>query len=348
MEELKNDIVTFNLKAFFHLLWKEKFLFLGITILFLSISIYYAFTKKNEFLSEGKILPEVQAKGGKLKGLAGLASLAGVDIASGAGADGTDAFRPDLYPDILGSTPFFLDLFKQVVTTQENRQLYFETFYHQEIENNKLIEDKKLIKFPVKENGFLVLNRLNEDRINELRKRIQATIDKKNGIISISVKMPDPVVAASIARFAMVYLTNYITHYRTEKDKKNVDFLKEKVDIARGKFYSTQAKKAKYNDQFQLPTIRLQSADIQRERIESDYRISSTFYDELMKKYEEANINYQQSIPVFQVLTPPTAPTQKSEPKRLFILLVGTITGGIFGILTIMLKKQNYKRVFEI
>lgn len=346
MEEVKDDIIAFNLKKFFQILWKEKFLLLAIVIVFLGISAYYAFTKKDEYISEGKILPELASKGNKLRGLAGLASLAGVDIASG--SDGTDAFRPDLYPDIIQSTPFFLDLFKQTITTKDNKQISFENFYHQVIEENKEIPKKNVSKFPVKENGFLVLNRLSENRINDLKKRIQASIDKKSGIINISVKMPDPVVAASLARFSMIYLTNYITHYRTDKAQKNLDFLKEKVDAARGKFYSTQAKKAQYSDQFQLPTIRLQSADVQRERIESEYRMSSVFYDELVKKYEEANINFQESIPVFQVLTPPSAPTQKSEPKRALILLIGIAAGGILGVLIIMLKKQNYKRVFEI
>jgi len=346
MEEVKDDIIAFNLKAFIQIIWKEKLLLLGIVAIFLGASAYYAFTKKDEFISEGQILPELASKGNKLRGLAGLASLAGVDIASS--GDGTDAFRPDLYPDILQSTPFFLDLFKQTVTTKDNKQILFENFYHQVIEQNKEIPQKKITKFPVKENGFLVLNTLSEDRIKDLKKRIQTSIDIKSGIISISVKMPDPVVAASLARFSMIYLTNYITHYRTDKAQKNLEFLKEKVDAARGKFYSTQAKRAQYSDQFQLPTIRLQSADIQRERIESEYRTSSVFYDELVKKYEEANINFQESIPVFQVLTPPSAPTQKSEPKRAIILLIGIAAGGILGILISMLKKQNYKKVFEI
>ncbi|RYU92905.1 Wzz/FepE/Etk N-terminal domain-containing protein [Emticicia agri] len=343
MEELKNDIV--DLKAFFRILWKEKFLFLSIIIAVGLITGIYAFTRMEEFTSEGKILPEVQTKEGKLGGLAGLASLAGVDVGGG---DGTDAFRPDLYPVILQSTPFFLELFKQNVVTKENKQINFEKFYHEVVEENEEITDKRIKKFPVKEDGFLVLNRLSEERIEDLKDRIKASIDKKSGVISISVTMPDPVVAASLARFSMIYLTNYITHYRTDKDKQNVDFLKEKMDAARGKFYSTQAKKAQYNDQFQLPTIRLQSADIQRERIESEYRMSSVFYDELVKKYEEANINYQQSIPVYQVLTPPSAPTRKSEPRRAIILLIGLAGGTVLALIVILLKKKNYRAVLAL
>ncbi len=344
MQEAENDIITIDFKAFFQVLWKEKILFSAIVILIAGLGLWYAFTVQEQFVSEGKILPELQAKGGKLGGLAGLASLAGVDLAS---VEGTDAIRPDLYPDVLKSTPFFLELFKQKVTTKENQQIIFESFYHQVVEKDKEIKEKKLQKFPVKENGFLVLNRLSEDRIKNLKERIQVNIDRKSGVITISVKMPDPVVAATIARFSMEYLTEYVTRYRTEKAKKDVDFLAEKVADARGKLYNNQAKKAQYSDQFQLPTIRLQSADIQRERIESEYRISSTFYNELLKKYEESKIKLQQETPVFQVLEPPTAVTQKSEPKKAIILLIAIFMGSILSIFVVLLKKKNYKYIIH-
>lgn len=344
MQEPENDIITIDFKAFFQILWKEKVLFFAIVLLVAGLGLWYAFTLQEQFVSEGKILPELQAKGGKLGGLAGLASLAGVDLAS---VEGTDAIRPDLYPDVLKSTPFFLELFKQKVTNKANKQVLFEAFYHQIVEENKEIKEKRIQKFPVKENGFLVLNRLNEDRIKDLKERIQVNIDKKSGVITISVKMPDPVVAANIARFSMEYLTEYVTRYRTEKAKKDVDFLAQKVADARGKLYTNQTKKAQYSDQFQLPTIRLQSADIQRERIESEYRISSTFYNELLKKYEESKIKLQQETPVFQILEPPIAVTQKSEPKRAVILLVSIFLGSIFSVLVILFRKKNYKHIIH-
>lgn len=344
MQELDNDIISINFKAFFQILWKEKLLFSSIIILFAGLGLWYGFTAQEQFVSEGKILPELQSQGGKLGGLAGLASLAGVDLGSTAG---TDAIRPDLYPDVLKSTPFFLELFNQKVTNRENKSMLFEQFYHQIVEKGKEIEEKNKKKFPVKENGFLVLNHLSEDRIKDLKERITANIDKKSGVVIISVKMPDPVIAAGIARFSMVYLTEYVTRYRTDKAKKDLDFLEERVNLARGKLYSNQVKKAQYSDQFQLPTIRLQSADIQRERIESEYRISSTFYTELLKKYEEAKIKLQQETPVFQVLDPPIAPTQKREPKRAIILLISLFLGGVVALVTVLIRKKNYKKVIE-
>lgn len=342
MQELKQDVDNINFKTLFTIIWGEKILFFSIILASICAGLWYAFTKQEQFTSQGKILPELQGKTNKLGNLAGLASLAGVDLGS---IEETEAIRPDLYPDVLKSTPFFLELFKQKVTTRYNKVISFDQFYRSSLEEDSKIPKEDLKKFPVKEDGFIVINRANEKRLEVLRDRISVGIDKKSGIISISVKMPDPVVAAGIARFSMIYLTEYVTRYRTDKAKKDLDFLAERVSNAKGKYYSTQEKKAQYNDQFQLPTIRLQSADIQRERIESEYRVSSAFYSELLKKYEEARIKVQQETPVFQVLEPPVVPTYKSEPKKAIILLIFLFVGGILSLTIILIKSNNYKKL---
>jgi uncharacterized protein involved in exopolysaccharide biosynthesis len=345
MTETIQKEISINFRAFFRILWKEKFLFILIVLLFLLSGLYYAFTAREEFISEGRILPEVQSKGGSLSQFAGLASLAGVDLGS-IGA-GTDAIRPDLYPDVIRSTPFYLELFKTKVRTKNNEELTFEMFYHRYIEENKIKNGSFLKKFPVKENGILILNRLNETRIRNLRQRIAATIDRKSGIITISAKVPDPVAAADVSRFAMDYLTGYVTSYRTEKLRNEVDFLGERVAVSRGKFYTNQEKKARYSDQFQAPTIRLQSADVQRERLESEYRISSSFYNELLKKYEEAKIRLNQETPVFKILDPPVAPNLKSEPKKAVIIMISFLLGSALGLIVALFRKSNYKMIFE-
>ena len=107
--EQETDVININFKALWQILKKEKWLILSMTSLFTIGGGIYAYSLKEEFKSDGKILPEVQSKGGSMGQFAGLAALAGVDLASSAG--GEDAIRPDLYPDVLKSTPFFLRLF---------------------------------------------------------------------------------------------------------------------------------------------------------------------------------------------------------------------------------------------
>ncbi len=344
MEEEK-DIISIDFSVFFKIIWKEKIWIVLITLLFAIGGVYYALTAREEFVSTGKILPEYQSKAGGLGQFAGLASLAGIDVSS-AGGGGSDAIRPDLYPDVLKSTPFFLDLFKTKVRTKDNKEMTFSQFYDAFVLDNKIEEKNTKIKFPTS-NQYITVSYQTEKNLKNLRERIGAVIDKKSGLITVTVKLPDPVVATIVTDYSMNFLTNYITNYRTEKAKRDLNFLAERLDAAKGKYYNNQAKKAQYSDQYQLSMMKLQAADLQRERIESEYKISSTFYNSLLQKYEEAKLKLQQETPVIKVLEPPVVPNKRSEPKRAIVVLIATFLGGIFGIIFGLIRKKNYKLVIK-
>ncbi len=342
---MEEDILTINFKELFKVLRKEKWWILLISVVFVSLGLWYAFSLREEFTSQGKILPEVTGKGGSMGQISGLAALAGVNL--GTSAAGSDAIRPDLYPDVINSTPFFLELLKTEVTTRENQKLSFESYYHTVLEKGEEIDEENLKKFPVEQKGLIVINKLDEFRLKDLKDRVTATIDPKNGVISIQSKMPDPVVAAATTRFAMNYLVGYVTDYRTEKLKQDVDYLAGQVGVSKQKYYTDQARKASYTDQFQLGTLKSQSADVQRERIESEYRLSSGVYNELLKRYEEAKFKLHQETPVFQVLDPPVVANMKSEPRRSLILVAFLFLGGFIAILFSVFKSSNYKKIIS-
>jgi uncharacterized protein involved in exopolysaccharide biosynthesis len=344
MEEEK-DIISIDFSAFFKIIWKEKVWVVLITLVFAIGGVYYALTAREEFVSTGKILPEYQSKAGGLGQFASLASLAGIDVSSAAGG-GSDAVRPDLYPDVLKSTPFFLELLKIKVRTKDNKEMLFSQFYDTFVLDNKIEEKNTKIKFPTS-NQYIAVSYQTENNLKDLRERISAVIDKKTGLITVTVKLPDPVVATLITDYGMNFLTNYITNYRTEKSKRDLNFLAERLDAAKGKYFNNQAKKAQYSDQYQLSMMKLQTADLQRERIESEYKISSTFYNTLLQKYEEAKLKVQQETPVIKVLEPPVVPNKRSEPKRAIIVLIATFLGGIFGIVFGLIRKKNYKLVIK-
>jgi uncharacterized protein involved in exopolysaccharide biosynthesis len=344
MEEEK-DIVSIDFSAFLKIIWKEKVWVILITLVFALGGVYSALTAREEFVSTGKILPEYQSKAGGIGQFAGLASLAGIDVSSAAGG-GSDAVRPDLYPDVLKSTPFFLELLKIKVRTKDNKEMLFSQFYDNFVLDNKIEEKDTKIKFPTSIQ-YIAVSYQTEKNLKDLRERIGAVIDKKTGLITVTVKLPDPVVATIITDYGMNFLTNYITNYRTEKSKRDLNFLAERLDAAKGKYFNNQAKKAQYSDQYQLSMMKLQAADLQRERIESEYKISSSFYNSLLQKYEEAKLKVQQETPVLKVLEPPVVPNKRSEPKRAIIVLIATFLGGIFGVIFGLIRKKNYKLVIK-
>lgn len=346
MEEEK-DIISIDFGAFFKIIWKEKIAIVFVTLLFVIGGVSYAFFAREEFSTEGTILPEFQSKTGGLSQFAGLASLAGVDLASmSGGLGGVDAVRPDLYPTVIESTPFFLELFKTNVFTKKGEKMTFSQFYDKYVLDDDIDEEYAKLKYPLNKD-YVAVTYQTEKNLKDLRKRITSSIDKKTGIITITVKMPDPIVAALVTNFSMGYVKEYVINYRTEKAKRDLNFLAERLDAAKGKYYSNQTKKAQYSDQNQLSMIKVQSADLQRERIESEYKLSSSFYNSLLQKYEEAKLKVQQETPVLKVLEPPVVPNKRSEPKRVIVVILATFLGIIFGIIFGLIRKKNYKLVIK-
>ena len=344
MQEQEEEI-NINIKAFFQILWREKVVVTSLTLLAIVLGGFYAFSLKEEFISEGKILPELQTKAGGASQLSGLAALAGVDLSAMSAGGGADAINPSLYPDVLRSTPFFLELFNHKVNTKDKKTLAFSDFYNQQVLDNDIEAKNLKLNFPLS-NDYIAVNYQTEKNIIDLKKRLTSVLDKKTGVITISAKFPDPVVAAEIARYSMNYLAEYVINYRTAKSQKDLQFLEDRLNAAKGKFYSNQVKKANYSDEMPLKSLRLQSADLQRERIESEYKVSSSFYNSLLNKYEEAKLKIQQETPVLKILEPPVVPNLKSEPKKSIILIGAAILGALVGVIVAMLRKKNYKEVF--
>ena len=109
-EEQEIDLIELAQK-----LWKErKFLLKGCGIAVV-VGLIVAFSIPKEYTTTVKLAPETQ-DAAKKSSLGGLAAMAGINLNAAAGAD---AISPDLYPDVVQSTPFLLDLFPVEVTDKE-------------------------------------------------------------------------------------------------------------------------------------------------------------------------------------------------------------------------------------
>ncbi|MBL0302359.1 MAG: lipopolysaccharide biosynthesis protein [Cytophagaceae bacterium] len=335
MNEEKNRDMISDINYFLKIIKSAKYTLLGINILFLIIGIIISFSYKDEFVSQGKILPEISNKVNNFGQFSNLAALAGVDVGNNSMSE---VIRADLYPEVLKSTPFFLDLLKQSFKNKNTNYVKFAEYINSNLLDGKINKKDLELKFPLNKQ-YLVFNKQTEKSIKELRRRIVCVYDKKSGIITISVKMPDPLIATEVASYSLNYLASYIVKYRTSRLKSDLDYLEERLKNARTKYYSIQSKKATYSDQIPLASLRLQSADLPRERIESEYKISSTFYNSLLQKYEEAKLKLQQETPVIKILEPPFVPNSKNEPLMPIItIFISIIFGLIVSVVFLFLK----------
>lgn len=309
----------------------------------LFVGALYAFSKPNMYTAQVTVLPEIQSRGASSLGnLGSLAGLAGINLDN---ISGQDAIRPDLYPTVLQSVPFALDALKQPVYSQKFQekmtlQAFIERLYSTSLLNNVFSVEAKnnnsdnVRLDPKNFSQAIQFTKEQEKLIKWIQESVSAAYDKKTGIITITAVEPDPVVAATIARLSLDYLTKYITTYRTEKSRKQVDFLKQQVREAEYKYQTSEYALSSYRDRNR--SLFLNTAKIEEQRLQADYLLTQSVYSELSKQLEQAKIKVQEETPVFKILEPATVPLRKSGPKRTLVMLgfatVGILVSLVFGV----------------
>jgi uncharacterized protein involved in exopolysaccharide biosynthesis len=344
MEEIvESKTSEISIKQLFNILFTTKKRIAIITILVAGLGVLYALIQPVQFSSGAKVLPEIVQSGtSKLfGGFSSIAGLAGLDIDN---LGNSDAVRPNLYPDIVQSTPFVVHILNLPVVTNDGEKYeslgHFLNYGSKKTVVGKAIsgffdmfntEKKKTTSYTkIEEIGdgkTYRFNKIQELTIKNFQGRVLSSIDKKTGVISISVKMPDPNIAGFVANQSLEYLKQYVVDYRLEKLRTYERFLEEKT---------VEAKKRYENARYNLSNFRDRNKNLfllvpktQEEELKYEYDLAFGLYLEVSKKLEQTKIQAQNETPVLKMLEPAKIPLAKSEPKRTIIVLTFTIIGFI-------------------
>lgn len=209
-----NELISISLAPLFTALKSEYKIILSIASLFPIIGIFYILNTPKEYISIGKIMPEITHKAPN--GMGGLFDLLkkynnNIDLYN------TEVTSPELYVEILKTNDFYNYILTKNVHTINNKKISFKSYYDCSFENNDSFFEKE--ESEITTNEKIKYYRI----IQDIQKRI--VISKRNNLILITVKMQDPAVAADIANFSINYLIDYITKYRTEKARQELHFI---------------------------------------------------------------------------------------------------------------------------
>ncbi|GAB3777551.1 Wzz/FepE/Etk N-terminal domain-containing protein [Spirosoma horti] len=336
-EKIDDDEIEIRLSDIVAFLKRSRNTVVLVGLIFMALGALYAFSKPNLYSSQVTVMPEIQPKAGGLGGLGSLAGLAGIDIGSVAGGN-TDAIRPDIYPDVIKSVPFALQLLKEPVYSQLfKKETSLQTFIEEQQSQSWLggilgsgDGDETPVPDPKNRSRTLQITKKQEELIKQVHSAVAATYDKKSGIITVSATMPDAVVAATVARKSLEYLTNYIISYRTEKSRNQVRFLTHQVDDAKSRYQRAEYALSSYRDRNR--SLFLETAKLEEQRLQADFVLTQNLYSELSKQLEQAKIKVSEESPVFKVLEPALIPLRKSGPKRTLIIVGFTVAGLFLGL----------------
>ncbi len=187
------------------------------------------FSIPKEYTVTVKLAPEIQGGKTSLGGLSSLASMAGINVGS---MNSADAMSPELYPDIVQSVPFMTELFDVEVADQKGlTAMPLRAYVSEELRSPwwsaVVAAPFKALEWfmglfraeePANEGPVDPFRLTKEDSevVKSLQERIAASVDKKTMVVSLSVTMQDPLIAATLTDTVMQNLQNHITQYRTE------------------------------------------------------------------------------------------------------------------------------------
>lgn len=343
---LTHQVEDVALYTVFEKLWAQRRRLGLIVGVFLLAGVVYLLGARDEYTAGAQLMPEEQSETPSIGNLDVLEEFGGLlgGLSAGSLLDKPNALPIQIYPEIAKSTPILLQLLDQQVRSPDLQQPRTLRAYMADHKPFSLWEGigeglgalSTLVtggvpdaRTPVvgRDSSIIYLSRSEMKIVEDLQERVTADIDKKTGILHISVTLPDPYISAQVARSAVEALTSYITRYRTNKLEENLAFVQNRYEEAKANANDAMNNLASFRDRNQNLARRL--AQTEEERLQAEYDLAFNVYSSLATKLEEAKIKVQEETPVFQVLQPVTLPLEQSRPKTLLVLTLSLLLGVI-------------------
>ena len=323
-EESEIDLMELAMK-----LWSQRKRILKWCGCGVILGLIVALSIPKEYSSSVKLAPEITDGKSGGGGLSALASMAGLSAGSSSGAD---AVYPHLYPDVVSSIPFLTDLFDVKVETKKNHEVFTVRQYLEDETRSPwwsvlmglpgkilgMIRSSEEVDENHKVDNFQLTP--DENRLVErLSTLVSASVDQKTSVVTIAVTMQDPLVAAILADTVVARLQEYVTDYRTNKARNDLQYAELLNDEARANYYEAQQRYADYLDHNQ--GIALRSAQTERERLENEATLAFTLYNQTAQQVQKARAKVQETTPVYAVISPATVSITPVKPRKAMILI---------------------------
>jgi uncharacterized protein involved in exopolysaccharide biosynthesis len=326
-EELDIDLMEYARK-----LWAARKLLLKVAGIAVIVGVVIALTTPKQFTVNVTLAPESSKGGSSLSGIASMLGVGGLSMGNDA-----DALNVTLYPNIVSSTPFILDLMDTPVRMIDP-ELPDTTLvgYLKEYTSSSLMGT--VMSLPFKAIGA-IKSLFNSDEeednqginpfhltlkqakiVNALKQKIVASVDKKTGVTTVSVTMQDPMVAAILTDTVIGKLKEHITHYRVSKAEEVCKYWEQQYNERQNEYYEKQQLYANFMDANK--NVILQSVRIEQERLQNEMNSALDIYRSVTAQLQMAKSKVQEAKPVFAIVEPATVPLKPSGTSRKMILIV--------------------------
>jgi len=345
----------------------RKFFFKAVTVFFI-LGVVISFLIPSQYTSTALLMPEYSIESSTVGNAEQFFQKYGrmLGIGNGTYASNSNAIRVELYPQIVSSLPFQLDMINQefyyprykttVSVFEFFEELYRPTAWDYLINysiglpltvktliSDWVITEKEQQKSsPSKENNIIAIDSQKMQLIDWMRQQVFVSVDQESGIVGIQATMPTPKLSADIAKRTIDNLTKYLVQYRTNKIKVDLTYLEKEHAKAEQRFFKIRDSLAIFRDQNKyISTARAQTEE---QKLQSEYDLAFSLYSGISQKLEETRLRLQEETPVFEVLEPVQVPVERSSPNRILVIIL-FLFAGIFGALGYLFFGSRYKEL---
>ncbi|WP_187992552.1 Wzz/FepE/Etk N-terminal domain-containing protein [Vibrio harveyi] len=298
-----------DLRELFKALWKGKWIIIATTLIFAIGSVLYALSLPNIYKADALLAPAESSNGGGLSKMAG--QLGGLAALAGVNLGGNESSQTDLAVQVMKSRQFveaFINKHDLLVPLMAAKDW--------DLASNKLILDEELYNpntgvWLREPDGLRGATPTAQEAFEVFNKEVLSiSQDKESGLYTVSVKNYSPYLAQQWVSWLVEDINKVMRERAIAETSQNLAYL---------------------NMQLQKTAV----ADMQ-----------STFYKLIEEQTKSLMLAEVQEEFIFKVVDPAVVPELKGGPNRAFILVLGTMLGGMFGIAIVLvsfafLKEDN-------
>ena len=329
----------------------EKKLIIKYSIISAFVGVVFALLQPNQYTSSTTFIPQLNSEvnsGGS--SLSGLASLAGINLG---GMEASSGLPPSLYPQVVESVPFRLDLLSTKIQFNDNELTLREYFIEHKKSFDLIGTIKKytiglpslIIQFfnkeikPISKSSLIYVSEEDQLLFDSLSNLLALSINQKEGFITMSFTDKNNRIAAQIVKIAQTQLQKKIIEFKIKSSKELLDFTVEQYNEKKLNFEILQDKRAIFVDE----NINISSSLFQNKlnRIESELSIAQNVVQQLATQVEQAKLQVNKDTPVFTTIKPVSIPYNKSSPRRSFVVTLFLFFGFILSCFYVLIKEPT-------
>jgi LPS O-antigen subunit length determinant protein (WzzB/FepE family) len=342
-KELRNED-EIDLISLAKTLWVGRRTIFNTVVIFALLGVLLALFSEKEYTASTIMVPQVENQSTQLGGLSSLASLAGVNMDMNAG---TNAISPILYPKIMSSVSFQLEIMNAEYLFEESKEPASLLDYYTDIYKPGLFGTIKKYTFGLPgliikktrgehsvaesdpESGVISISHDQEEVRKIIEEKLSLEVNEQDGYLTLVSRFHQAHLSAQVAQKAQKLLQEYVTQFKIEKATAQLEFIKGRYEENKSDFEEAQSQLAAFRDANKNITSEIMRTH--EERLQNEYQLAFEVYSELAKQLEQSMIKVKEDTPVLSIINEVTVPIEKSKPNRVLILIIWIILGGFIG-----------------